>query len=150
MSPTPEEARQALRDVDHRRDQSAAAGSWPRWTWITGGVVVAAYGVLVDQQTQFLRDWGSTIVVLMLLAVVLSNSRWGSSLLRRPVRTRPPRDLQSLLWPALVLILVIGATLAVARDVPHAALWSGLAGGVLLAVAGPWWQRRLLTRETSR
>jgi len=151
MSPTPEEAQHALRDVDLRREQTVAASSWSRWAWIATGVTVAAYGLLVDQQPEFFRSWGSTITALLLLAVVASNTRWGSALLRRPVRPRTRHDPASMLWSALVLVLIIGAVVvADVLDVPHVSVWAGLAGGVLLAAVGPWWQRRVLTRGTRR
>ena len=150
-SPTPEEARQALHDVDRRREQSARAAGHSRWAWLAAGVVTAAYGVLADREPRFLSNWSSIIVVALLLIVVAGNTRRGGALLGRPVRARTAADPASMLWVALVLILFIAAaTLAVALHTPHAAVWIGLAGGVLLAAAGPWWQRRVLSRAAGR
>ncbi|RQX14977.1 hypothetical protein DDE19_21300 [Micromonospora ureilytica] len=150
-NPTPDEARQALRDVDRRRTQTATATGRSRWAWIAAGVLIAAYGVLTDQKPQFVRTWGVGFVVLLLLVAAVGNTRRGGALMRRPVRPRIAPDQASILWLALVLVLVIGATtVAAAMNVPHVAVWSGLAVGVLLAVAGPWWQRRVLTRALSR
>ncbi|MEU0551598.1 hypothetical protein [Micromonospora sp. NPDC005979] len=146
-TPTPEEARQALEDVDRRRDQTAAAASRSRWTWLAAGILVAAYGIVADRYPDFVRTYGTTIVILLLLASMAANTRWGAALLRRPVRPRATPDTSSLLWSALVLALLIaGAAFATALDVPHLWAWFGLVGGVLLAAAGPWWQRRVLTR----
>jgi hypothetical protein len=136
-TPTPDEALRALRDVEHRRDQSVEAAGWPRWTWIAGGVLVP----------QFVRTWGTPIIVLLLLLALAANTRRGGALLRRPVRPRTSFDAANTRRLALALIVLIGAgAVAATLDVPHVALWSGLAGGLLLAVAGPWWQRRVLTR----
>ncbi|MEU7842134.1 hypothetical protein AB0B39_14385 [Micromonospora sp. NPDC049114] len=146
-TPTPEEARRALQDVDRRRGQTVAAASRSRWTWLGAGVLVAAYGVLADRYPDFVRTYGTTIVILLLLLSMAGNTRWGATLLRRPVRPRIVPSPASLLWSALVLALLIGGTaLATALDVPHVWLWSGVIIGVLLAAAGPWWQHRVLTR----
>ena len=150
-TPTPDEARQALHDVDRHRARTAAAAAQPRWVWIAAGVLVAGWGVLADRAPRFTGDWGNVVVLLLLAAVVIGNSRRGGSLFRRQLRPRLGHDRANTLWAALVLILFIGAaTLAVALHTPHVALWGGLAGGLLLAVAGPWWQRRVLTREARR
>ncbi|MBG6064510.1 hypothetical protein [Micromonospora ureilytica] len=150
-TPTPEEARAALRDVDRRRTQTAAAAGRSRWGWIVAGVLIAAYGVLADREPQFVRTWGIAIVLLLLGVSLVGNTRLGGSLLRRPVRPRITPDPASLLWILLALaVLIGGTTIATAMEVPHVALWSGLAGGVLVAAAGPWWQRRILTRGTAR
>ncbi|MEU7755792.1 hypothetical protein AB0B57_24080 [Micromonospora sp. NPDC049101] len=150
-TPTPEEARAALRDVDRRRTQTAAAAGRSRWGWIVAGVLIAAYGVLADREPQFVRTWGSAIILLLLLVALVGNTRLGGSLLRRPVRPRVTPDPASLVGLLLVLaVLIVGTTIAAALEVPHVALWSGLAGGVLVAAAGPWWQRRILTREIGR
>ena len=149
--PTPDEARAVLRDIDHRRTQTAERAGWPRWAWVASGAVVAAFGLLADRQPGFFRDWGSVLVVLLLVAALASNSRRGGALLRRQARPRVTPGPAALLWSALVVVLFVGGgTLAVAADVPHAALWMGLAGAVLLAAAGPWWQRRVLAREAGR
>ncbi|MGC4757669.1 hypothetical protein [Micromonospora trifolii] len=146
-TPTPDEARQALQDVDRRRNQTATAAGRSRWIWIAAGVLIAGYGLLTDQEPQFVRTWGVAIVVLLLLVAAVGNTRRGGALMRRPVRPRIAPDHASILWLALVLVLVIGGTMmAAAAGVPHIAVWSGLAAGVLLAAAGPWWQRRMLTR----
>ncbi|MEU5785213.1 hypothetical protein [Micromonospora lupini] len=146
-TPTPEEAREALRDVDRRRGQTAAAAGRSRWTWLAAGVLVAAYGVLADRYPGFVRTYGTSIVILLLLLSMAGNTRWGAALLRRPVRPRITLSPAALLWSALALALLIGGTaLATALDVAHVWLWSGLFIGVLLAAAGPWWQRRVLTR----
>ena len=150
-TPTPEEAQQALDNVDRHRARAAAAATRPRWVWIAAGVLVAGWGVLADQAPQVTRAWGNTLVILLLVAVVIGNSRRGGSLLRRQMRPRVGHDPASMAWTGLVIILFVGgAALAVALHVPHVALWSGLAGGVLLAAVGPWWQRRVLTREARR
>ncbi|MEV4822638.1 hypothetical protein [Micromonospora sp. NPDC049274] len=146
-TPTPEEAREALRDVDRRRGQTAAAAGRSRWTWLAAGVFVVAFGALADSYPDFLRTYGLTIVVFLLLLSMAGNTRWGAALLRRPVRPRISPAPAALLWSALVLALLIGGTaLATALDVPHVWLWIGLFIGVLLAAAGPWWQHRVLTR----
>jgi hypothetical protein len=146
-TPTPEEARRALQDVDRRRDQTAAAAGRSRWAWLAGGVAVVAYGFVADRYPDFVRTYGTTIVILLLLASMAVNTRWGATLLRRPVRPRATPDTQSLLWSVLVLAVVIGGTtLATALDVPHVWMWCGLVVGVLLAVVGPWWQRRVFIR----
>ncbi|MFG2049411.1 hypothetical protein ACGFIW_18510 [Micromonospora sp. NPDC048935] len=150
-TPTPDEARAALRDVDRRRNQTAAAAGRSRWGWIVAGVLIAAYGVLADRAPHFVRTWGSVVILLLLLVALVGNTRLGGSLLRRPVRPRITPDPASLLGLLLVLAaLIVGTTIAAAMEVPHVALWSGLAGGVLVAAAGPWWQRRVLTRGTGR
>jgi hypothetical protein len=150
-TPTPEEARDALQDVERRRAQTAAASGRSRWVWIGAGVLIVAWGVLIDQKPGFAGDWGSIVVGLLLLVVVLGNTRRGGSLLRRQVRPRLPHDSSAMLWSGLVIVLLIGgAALAVALHTPHVALWTSLAGGLLLAAAGPWWQRRVLTREARR
>ncbi|MEU8389389.1 hypothetical protein [Micromonospora sp. NPDC048843] len=150
-TPTPDEARAALQDVDRRRTQTAAAAGRSRWAWIAAGILIAAYGILSDQAPQFVRTWGVAIVVLLLLVAAVGNTRWGGALMRRPVRPRMAPDQASILWLALVLALVVGVTtVAAAMDIPHVAVWSRLAVGVLLAAAGPWWQRRVLARALSR
>ncbi|MGV9212203.1 hypothetical protein ACTFTM_10135 [Micromonospora sp. RB23] len=146
-TPTPEEARRALADVDRRREQTAAAAGRSRWTWLAAGVFAAVYGIVADRYPDFVRTYGTTIVILLLVASMLPNTRWGAALLKRSVRPRATPDAQSLLWSALVVALLIGGTaLATALDVPHLWVWIGLAIGVLLAAAGPWWQRHVLTR----
>lgn len=146
-TPTPEEARRALADVDRRREQTAAAAGRSRWAWLAAGVFAAAYGIVADRYPDFVRTYGTTIVILLLVAAMIPNTRWGAALLKRPVRPRATPDAQSLLWSALVVALLIGgAALATALEVPHLWVWFGLLAGVLLAVAGPWWQRRVLTR----
>ena len=150
-TPTPEEAQQALQDVARRRDQTATAAGWPRWTWIVAGVLAAAYGVLADRVPEFVRTWGTPIIVLSLVIAQVVNTRWGSTLLRRPVRLRASSDPASTVWVTVAVLVVIGAAiLAIVLDVPHAGLWGGLIGGVLLAVGGPWWQRRVLARGARR
>ncbi|MEU7587792.1 hypothetical protein AB0A95_16015 [Micromonospora sp. NPDC049230] len=150
-TPTPDEARAALQDVERRRTQTAAAAGQPLWGWIVGGVLLAAYGVLADREPQFVRTWGSVIILLLLFVALVGNTRLGGSLLRRPVRPRVTPDPANLIGLLLVLaVLVVGTTIAAAMEVPHVALWSGLVSGVLVAVAGPWWQRRILTRGTGR
>jgi len=149
--PTPEEAQQALREVDHRQAQTSAAAAWPRWVWIAGGAVVAAYGILADTEPRFVRTWGTTVVVLLLVASMAVNTRRGGGLLGRQVRPRVARDPSSLLGAGLVFVLFVGAAVLLrVLDVPHAALWTSLPGGVLLAVAGPWWERRVLSRAAGR
>ncbi|KAB1937332.1 hypothetical protein F8271_19330 [Micromonospora sp. ALFpr18c] len=146
-TPTPEEAEGALRDVHRRRGQTAAAAGWPWWAWIVTGVLIAALGVLADRYPEFTRTYGTTIAILLLLVAMASNTRWGGALLRRPVRPRIQPDTSALMWSALILALLIGGTaLAGALGVPHVLLWGGLFIGVLLAAAGPWWQRRVLIR----
>ncbi|MET8281708.1 hypothetical protein [Micromonospora sp. NPDC005174] len=147
-TPTPEEARRALQDVDRRRDQTAAAAGWPWWAWLASGVAVGACGFAADQYPDFVRTYGTTIVILLLVVAMLPNTRWGATLLKRPVRPRATADTSALLWSVLVVALLIGGTtLASALDVPHVWVWSGLIVGVLMAAAGPWWQRRVLTRS---
>ena len=150
-TPTPDEAQQALREVEQQQARSVAAATQPRWVWIVAGLIVAAWGVLADRVPDFTRIWGNTLVILMLLVVVLGNSRWGGSLLGRTMRPRTGRDTASMLWFGLVIVLFVGGLLlARSLHTPHLPAWGGLAGGLLLAVAGPWWQRRVLTREARR
>ncbi|MGC4855695.1 hypothetical protein ACLQ24_20455 [Micromonospora sp. DT4] len=146
-APTPEEARRALEDVDRRRDQTATAAGWPWWAWLASGVAAVICGFAADRYPDFVRTYGTTIVILLLFAAMFPNTRWGSALLKRPVRPRATTDTSILLWSVLgVALLIGGLALASALDVPHVWVWSGLTVGVLLAAAGPWWQRRVLAR----
>ncbi|MFI1991748.1 hypothetical protein [Actinoplanes sp. NPDC020271] len=149
--PTPDEAREALLQVERRRAQTAAAAGWPRWSWIAAGALIVAYGVLADQQPDFLRNWGSVLVLVLLLLAALTTTRRGSALIGRPVRSRTRLDTTTALWGLAILVTVVGGgTLASVTDVPHVALWFGIAAGILLAAGGPWWQHRVLTRGARR
>ncbi|GLY08574.1 hypothetical protein [Actinoplanes sp. NBRC 101535] len=150
-TPTPEEARQTLEGYDQQRKDSATASGYSTGYWIGAGVVVAAFGVFTD----FYPTWagaGSTWFSLVLLAVVvLASTRWGSALVGRRVQVRRPptgrRWLLALLGAALGLV----AMLALAGlDLPHSSAVVGIVFGLLLAVGGPWWQRRTLAREATR
>ncbi|MCM4083074.1 hypothetical protein [Paractinoplanes hotanensis] len=150
-TPTPEQAQQALDDVGRRQTQTAEAATHSRWAWIASGALLVVWGVLVDQQPQFMRDWGTTIVLMLLALSLLANTRFGGSLLRRPVRPRVPRDARSMVWNGVVIVLMaVGAWLLVRLEVPHATVWAGVAGGLLVAGVGPWWQRRVLARGAMR
>ena len=150
-TPTPEQARQALDDVGRRQAQTAAAATHSRWSWLAAGALLVVWGVLVDQRPDFTRDWGNVIVLTLLALVLLGNTRLGGSLLRRPVRPRVPRDPRHMVWAGLAIVLIaVGTWLLVRLEVPHATVWAGLASGLLVAGAGPWWQRRVLAPGAPR
>jgi uncharacterized membrane protein YgcG len=150
-TPTPDEARQALEDVERHRTHTAAATGRKRWAWIAAGAAVLAWGVLVDQVPRFGQTWSYAVITLLLLVVVLGNTRRGGSLFGRQARPRVSRDPASMLWFGLVIVLlIVGKSVAMALHVPHHAIWAGLVGGLLLALVGPWWQHRVLTRSARR
>lgn len=141
-TPTPDNARQAVQDVD--RGDQALAPAPKRWVWIVAGILTVACGMLVDRAPQLARGYGSSVVILLVVvALVVGNTRWGG----RRTGTRVSRDPATTAWSMSVFALVVfGAGLATALHVPHVALAVGLVGGVLLAVVGPSWQRRVLAR----
>ncbi|WP_430788811.1 hypothetical protein [Actinoplanes sp. G11-F43] len=150
-TPTPEEARQTLRGYDQQRKDSAAASGYATGYWIGAGVIVAAFGVFTD----FNPDWagsGSTWFSVALLAVVVvSSTRWGSALFGRRVQVRRQATARRWLLGMLGAVLALAAMLALASlDLPHTFTVVGIVFGLLLAIGGPWWQRRTLAREAAR
>jgi hypothetical protein len=148
-TPTPDEARRALHDVEARRRDTAAAGGWPVGWWIGGGVVAAGLGVLYDLVPGFARDWGNVITLVLLAAVVVTSTRRGSAWIGRSVGPRrAPAGRPLALVGALLLVLF---AVQVGRwGVPHLTAILGIAGGLLMALAGPWWQHRVLTRRAAQ
>ncbi|AGL15896.1 hypothetical protein [Actinoplanes sp. N902-109] len=147
-TPTPEEAQRALVDVEERRQQALAGAQSSRWWWIGGGIFLIAYGLVSDLADGFLGSWSGLITPIALMLVVLSTTRWGNSLLGRKVRARPLGTPAQRLGRGLigaVLAVVLMFVLA-AVDVPHLVLWYGLVTGLLMIIAGPWWERRMLSR----
>ncbi|SNY69760.1 hypothetical protein [Paractinoplanes atraurantiacus] len=112
------------------------APAFPRWIWIAAGVIVAAYGVVLDRFPDYARTYGTTLVILATVLALAGTRR------SRP-RVRPDRAIV-IAGVAGALVLVGGMLAAGVLHVSHVALAIGLAGGLLLAVAGPWWQRRVL------
>jgi hypothetical protein len=146
-TPTPDDAARTLRDFEEHRQQATAATGWPLWTWIAGGVFVAALGVIYDFYPGFAADWGSWITGVFLLIAVLSTTRWGSALFGRPARVRRPLTAGGLVVAIAFGALVALLTLIASRlDVAHLTAVAGIVGGLLMAVVGPWWQRRVLSR----
>ena len=146
--PTPDEARQALHSIDDGRDDAARAAAWPRAWWIGAGVFLIAYGLLVDVCPDFFADWGVIIVSVLLALTALGSTRWGRTVTGRRAR---PRNVTG---PGRWIFAVVGALVIVAltllssgRDVPHLSSIIGIAGGLLLAVGGPWWEARALRRR---
>lgn len=148
--PTPDDAARTLHDFEEHRQQATAASGWPRSAWIAGGVAVAALGLVYDLVPGFAADWGSWITGVALLLVVVSTTRWGSALFGRPVRVRRPLTAGRAVAALAVGVLAAVISLLASRlDVPHLTAVLGVAGGLLLAIAGPWWERRLLRRPVS-
>lgn len=148
-TPTPEEARRALQDIDDRQRQTVAAGASPHWWWIVGGVLVAGYGVLVDLRPGIVQPWGEVGVWLLLFVVIARNSRWGAAFFGRRVRPRlalgrTERFGFVAVGLLVLIVLNLGATWL---DVPHVSAGFGIAGGLLIALAGPWWEHRVLKRN---
>lgn len=150
-TPTPEQAQNALRDFEQQRQESAAASGYPVAYWIVGGVVVAALGVFYDLRPGFASSWGPIITMALLALSVLSNTRWGGRLFGRRVRVRQQpagrRMVAGLIGAAVALVVVVAAAHV---TVPHLSAILGIFFGLLLAVAGPWWQRRVLARAAVR
>jgi hypothetical protein len=147
-TPTPEEAQRALQDIDDRKHEAAAAAASPRWWYIGCGIVTAAYGVLVDIYPNIANTWGNVLVWLVLLVVVARSSRWGGRRLRPRIGGTPARR-----WGIGVLGAIVIFALTIAAlwlNVPHLTAWIGIGGGLLIALAGPWWQARMLQRSARR
>lgn len=145
---TPEEARRALLDIEERRQQSTAAARSSRWWWIGGGLFVIGYGVAGELAPGFMADWGSAIVWLLVILMIARSSRWGSRFFGRQVRPRIPgsplrRFGMGAIGAAVALLLIF---VAMRLDVPHLALGLSIVGGLLLMLAGPWWEGRVLAR----
>ncbi|TQS43957.1 hypothetical protein [Cryptosporangium phraense] len=148
-TPTPDEARRTLQDLEEHRRRTADAAGWHRGWWIGAGVIVAAYGVAVDLAPG--GAWSSVIPAVLLVAAVVSTTRWGSAAIGRPLRARQAAGPGRWIVAIVGALLIVGVTLAVGRlDVPHLAAIAGVVGGVVLAVGGPWWQDRVLTRRATK
>ena len=150
-TPTPNEARSALRDIEQRRGQTVDAGGWHRGWWIAAGVVTVAFGIAVDLAPGALGGWGTTVPIVLLALAALSTTRWGGSAIGRPLRPRQPAGPGR--WVAALVggLLIALLTLVAGRwNVPHLAAVIGVVGGLLLAFAGPWWQHRVLTRRAAQ
>jgi hypothetical protein len=147
-TPTPEEAQRALHDITDVKQQTAAAAASPRWWYIGGGIVAAGLGVLADFVPGFSGTWGNAIVFLVLIVIFARSSRWGAPLFGRRLSPRLPGSLAGrlglgLLGAVVVLALTVGA---LSLHIPHLRSWVGIGGGLLIALAGPWWQTRMLRR----
>lgn len=143
--PSPEEADRALRDVERRRLQSRAAAAWPRWCWVASGMCVAVYGVLLDRHV--LNAWGSLVPIALAALGLVSRTRWGSTIIGRPVR-RPAGSLLPRWAIGLLAVGLIALALAAGFwPMPHLSLVFSVVAGLLLAIAGPWWQNLDLSRR---
>lgn len=144
-TPTPEEAQRALHDIADVRQQTTDAAASPRWWYIGWGIVGAALGVTADFAPGFTGTWGSQAIIGLLLIVMIARvSRWGG----RRVTPRLPGSLATRLGIGVIGAIVIMALVVVGvwLHVPHLSSWIGIGGGLLIALAGPWWQRRMLRR----
>lgn len=150
-TPTPEEARQALQGYDQQRKDSATASGYSTGYWIGSGVFVAAFGVFTDFYPNWAGAGGTALSLTLLAVVVLSTTRWGSALFGRRVQVRHQPTGRRWLLAVLGAVLGLAAMLALASlDLPHSSAVVGIAFGLLLAIGGPWWQRRALAREAAR
>jgi hypothetical protein len=147
-TPTPEEAQRALHDIADARQQTVDEAVPSRWWYIGWGIVAAAIGVVADLVPGFFGTWGQLIVVLLLIFIGVRQSRWGASLFGRRLSPRLPGSLAVRLGiGALGAIVILALTVgAMWLHIPHLSLWVGIGGGLLVALAGPWWQRRVLRR----
>ena len=147
-TPTPEEAQRALHDIEDVKRQTAAAAASPRWWYIACGILAAALGALADLVPGFSANWGNAIVFLLLLVIIARGSRWGAPLFGRRVSPKLRGSLARRLGLGLLAAIVIMALTvgAISLHIPHLSLWVGIGGGLLIALAGPWWQQRVLRR----
>jgi hypothetical protein len=147
-TPTPEEAQRALHDIADAKQQTVdAAASSRRW-YIGWGIVAAAIGVVADLAPGFSGTWGQLIIALLLVFMLVRQSRWGASLFGRRLSPRLPGSLAARLGVGVIAAIVILALTVGAMwlHIPHLSSWVGIGGGLLIALAGPWWQRRVLRR----
>jgi hypothetical protein len=143
-TPTPEEAQRTLHDIADVKQQTAAAAASPRSWYIACGVLAAGLGALADLAPGFSSAWGNAIVVLLLIAFLARSNRWGGRRLRPRLRGSLASRLGlGVLGAVGILALTVGA---MSLHVPHLQLWVGIGGGLLVALAGPWWQNRRLRR----
>jgi hypothetical protein len=147
-TPTPDEARQALRDVADRRRQTAAEAGSPRWFWIAGGAGLIAWGVLRDLAPGFWDRWGQIFFWLLIAFLVAAGTRRGGALIGRRVRVRAAGTLPLAVFAAALLLLIAVVITMAATGVPHADLWMGVLCGLAFAVGGPVWQSWVLKRQT--
>ncbi len=147
-TPTPEEAQRALHDIEDVKRQTAAAAASPRWWYIACGILAAVLGVVADLAPSFNRHWGNVIVFVILMVIIARGSRWGAPLFGRRLSPRLSGSVASRLgWGVLGAVVVIALTLAaISLHIPHLSSWVGIGGGLLIALAGPWWQKRMLRR----
>ena len=145
---TPEEAQRALLDIEERKQQSTTAARSSRWWWIGGGLFLIAFGVAGELAPDFMDDWGSVFVWALLFLAIARSSRWGSRFFGRQVRPRlagsPAQRLGLGVIGAVVALLLV--LVAMWLDVPHLALAFSIVAGLLLILAGPWWEGRMLAR----
>ncbi|WP_067498791.1 hypothetical protein [Actinoplanes sp. TFC3] len=151
-TPAPQEARQALDAIQQRREQSATAARSSRWWWIGSGLFLIGYGVAQELAPDVMRNWGSVISMALLFLSIARSSRWGSHLFGRQVSPRLTAKPVRRFGVALVFaITLVALALGAGRlQVPHFVLWYCIAGGLLVMLAGPWWENRVLTRVSNK
>lgn len=147
-TPTPDEAQRTLHDIADVKRQTAAAAASPRWWYVGCGVLAAGLGVLADFVPRFNGTWGTAIVGLILIVAIGRGSRWGAPLFGRRLSPRLPGSLASRLGVGLLVavVVIVLTVAALSLHVPHLRSWAGIGGGLLIALAGPWWQARMLRR----
>jgi hypothetical protein len=147
-TPTPEEAQRALHDIADVKEQTVAAAASPRWWYLACGAVAAGLGVLSDLAPGFFGRWSNLFVWVVLLVIVARANRWGAPLFGRRVSPRLRGNLATRLGLGVIGAIAVFVVVIAAMwlHVPHLTLWTGIGGGLLIALAGPWWQRRMLRR----
>src|SRR5689334_7876974 len=145
-TPTPDEARRALDTVEQSRQRSAAAAAWPLGWWIAGGVLLIAWGVALDLKPAW-ASWAPSVVFPLTAVAVLVGSRRGGAAIGRRTRPRITGVLPRLVVASVIVLFIVGAYVLRTTGVAHLSSVLGVAGGLLVAVGGPWWQHHLLSRS---
>jgi hypothetical protein len=141
----PDDAAQALREIDARQEQVIRLAIIPGWFWWAVAVLMVILSASVDSGRPWAIGAGTTVFVLGILAAT------GGVVLRGARRAqlsndlvRPGFVLAILGFVALVLAVALPTAFTLkAAGVGYPGTWGTLAGAVVMVIGGPMLTRLL-------
>lgn len=150
--PTPEEAAAALRTVQDGRQRVIRSALGARWLSIASGLLVFLYSAANDLFPS-IRVWLNVSLLAIVVVLVFGlHTRFGNSLIGRPVMVSNRSLSLSWKWRALriapLLAVAVGVSLVInLLHLPHGGIWYGALAGLYIIFLGPRFQLWLLRRR---